>query len=315
MKSSRASAITLNLVIETSVMCDYALTNGFEIRPKIVARLQVLLGRVGEGLNEPDVAELVDIHQRLQRVVAPSTPQALVLIRLEKQRSALMRVLGAVPILRHMMLATLLFLASFVVVGQLEVINEENLNAGLLHLHGLKAVSVLTYLISCAGLGACFTPLYRLNQYVSRATYDPRFDSTYWSALILGVIAGVFISELLYHALFTLDEHPKSGAAGAGMNMGKPALALLGGFSANMVYKVLQRLVDTIESLFKGDYRTELEARRAMDHAKFKGLEEELHSDLAKQLSDVEQTLEQEDDLTAARVRIHEQVEQLLGRR
>ncbi len=33
----------------------------------------------------------------------------------------------------------------------------------------------------------------------------------------------------------------------------KPALALLSGFSATMVYRILQRLVDTIESFIKGD--------------------------------------------------------------
>ena len=76
---------------------------------------------------------------------------------------------------------------------------------------------------------------------MSRAPYDPRFDSTYWSALILGVIAGGFISELLYEVLFLLDESEsaKSVAASTVVNMGKHALALLGGFSANMVYKVL----------------------------------------------------------------------------
>ena len=51
-----------------------------------------------------------------------------------------MRVLGAVPILRYMMLATLVFLISFVVVGQLDAVNHENLQVGLLHLHGLEAV-------------------------------------------------------------------------------------------------------------------------------------------------------------------------------
>ena len=90
-------------------------------------------------------------------------------------------------------------------------------------------------------------------------------DSMYWSALILGVIAGVFISELLNDALFTLEQSEKShaGAAGSVVNMGKPALALLGGVSANKVYKVLQRIVDTIESLFKGDQQAALEEQRA----------------------------------------------------
>ncbi|MBS04584.1 MAG: hypothetical protein CMQ24_18015 [Gammaproteobacteria bacterium] len=226
-----------------------------------------------------------------------------------------MRVLGAVPILRDMMLATLVFLISFVVVGQLDAVNHENLQAGLLHLHGLEAVYVLMYLISCAGLGACFASLYRLNHYVSRATYDPRFDSTYWSALILGVIAGVFISELLYEVLFLLDESEsaKSVAASTVVNMGKPTLALLGGFSANMVYKVLQRIVDTIESLFKGDQQAVFEAQRTAELAKLRRMEDDVSTDLAQQLGEVEQAFDNDPD--AARELLRARIEQLLAKR
>ena len=66
--------------------------------------------------------------------------------------------------------------------------------------------------------------------------------------------------------LFLLDESEsaKSVAASTVVNMGKPTLALLGGFSANMVYKVLQRIVDTIESLFKGDQQAVFEAQRTV---------------------------------------------------
>ena len=35
------------LVIESSVMCDYALTNGYDVPPRVVARLQALLRDVG----------------------------------------------------------------------------------------------------------------------------------------------------------------------------------------------------------------------------------------------------------------------------
>tara|TARA_A100001037_G_scaffold92733_1_gene84147 strand:- start:1987 stop:2163 length:177 start_codon:yes stop_codon:yes gene_type:complete len=40
------------LVVESSVMCDYALTNGFEVPPRLVSRLHSLLQGVDEGLNE-----------------------------------------------------------------------------------------------------------------------------------------------------------------------------------------------------------------------------------------------------------------------
>lgn len=341
------------LVVETSVMCDYAMTSGFDVPAHIISRLKVLLSQVSVGLNETQVDELAQIHQRLNRIVSPSTPQALVLIRMETQRSTVMRVLGAVPILRHMMFATIGFLVLFVVIGQLGAVNQDNLQHGILYLQGLDAVFVLLYLISCAGLGASFTALYRLNKYVSQATYDPRFDSTYWSALLLGLIAGVFISELLYETLFGAVEALNgsvAGAAGAGAtpgvgeaaaaadvatagdtadvavpsedaaaagglsvaNMGKPALALLGGFSANMVYKVLQRIVDTIESLFKGDQKLVLEAKRAADVSQLRTLHDEARMQLASQLSELEKQWDK--DPTAAREALRAKVGEMLTR-
>ena len=179
----------------------------------------------------------------------------------EKRVAPMMAVIGAVPIVRHIMLTSLSFLTLFVVIGQLEVINGGNLQQGILNTDGWVTIAVLGYLVSCAGLGACFASLFRLNNYISKSTYDSRYDSTYWASILLGVIAGIFISELLAATLV-------SSGGDSLDNLGKPALALVGGFSANMVYKVLQRIVDTIESLFKGDQRSvverELETRTAI---------------------------------------------------
>ncbi len=50
--------------------------------------------------------------------------------------------------------------------------------------------------------------------------------------------------------------------------MGKPLLALLGGFSASLVYRVLAKLVDTVESLFTGDPRDRAAALEAAARAR-----------------------------------------------
>jgi hypothetical protein len=41
----------------------------------------------------------------------------------------------------------------------------------------------------------------------------------------------------------------------------KPVLAMLGGFSASAVYRILHRLVDTVESLVRGDTSDMIEAQ------------------------------------------------------
>lgn len=115
--------------------------------------------------------------------------------------------------------------------------------------------------------------------------------------------------------MFTLEQSDKSlaGAAGSVMNMGKPALALLGGFSANMVYKVLQRIVDTIESLFKGDQQAVLEAQRAAELAQLGRAEDDLRGDMAQRLSEVEKAFDADPD--AARAQLKAQIDELLAGR
>ena len=90
------------------------------------------------------------------------------------------------------------------------------------------------------GVSALFTA-YR---YISEGTYDPKYESTYWLRFILGLMAGLLLPALI----------PIGGQAGDS-TLTKPLLALLGGFSAAMLYRVLERLVNTVESLVQADSR------------------------------------------------------------
>ncbi|MEE8057488.1 MAG: hypothetical protein V3T17_06600 [Pseudomonadales bacterium] len=313
--SPRLADQGLQLITESSAMCEYALTNGLEVPSQLVQRLCVLTAAPDAEMEEQELGELAAIHQQLNRIISPATPQAVVLIG-NKSRQNLLSFLGAVPIVRHIMLISLFFLVAFMVIGQMEIINEDNLTSGILGSHGAVAVAVLSYLICCAGLGACFTCLYRLNDYVSKAVYDPRYDSTYWTSILLGVIAGVFISELLFSVLFSHAALPGGDSAlieNHADNLGKPALALFGGFSANMVYKILQRLVDSVESLVRGDQNAINQARRAVEVSQLKSQKKELHMEVANQLVALEQDLK--NDPEQAQTKVKQAIDQLLGGR
>lgn len=62
--------------------------------------------------------------------------------------------------------------------------------------------------------------------------------------MILGLIAGLILVELLPENLFA------ESSLGA---FGKPALAMMGGFSASAVYRLLQRMVEVMETVVRGD--------------------------------------------------------------
>ena len=59
---------------------------------------------------------------------------------------------------------------------------------------------------------------------------------------MLGLVAGVILAEMV-----PLD------SADILHGLGKPTLAMLGGFSAPVVYRILNRLVIAIETLVRGD--------------------------------------------------------------
>ncbi|MFQ3196588.1 MAG: hypothetical protein ACI8R9_000225 [Paraglaciecola sp.] len=294
------------LTNECELMCEYALTNGLEVPPQLIKNLYVITNET--NYSREDIGELAIIHQQLNRIIAPATPQSVVLIRTEKKSANVLRFLGAVPIVRHIMVTSLFFLLAFITIGQMKIINETNLNNGILGSSSWTAVAILSYLICCAGLGACFTSLHSLNNFVSKATYDPRYDSTYWASILLGVIAGVFISELLFNMLFP---EAVAGDTTATADMGKPALALLGGFSANMVYKILQRLVESAESLVKGDQSAINQANQTAQVSELKSLKKEMSMDVASQLIKVEKLLES--DPNAAGQEVRSAIESLLG--
>src|SRR6476660_8816773 len=60
---------------------------------------------------------------------------------------------------------------------------------------------VEAFLVSAASLGACFANLQRIDTFISVGTYDPRFQSTYWTRWVMGVISGVILSQLVYNSL------------------------------------------------------------------------------------------------------------------
>ncbi len=116
---------------------------------------------------------------------------------------------------------------------------------------GLPLLINLTFFIVSAGLGASFAALFQANKYIVKGTFDPKYESSYWIRFVLGLIAGLVLSELV--PIHSTDP---------GVSMGKPTIAMLGGFSAALVYRLLFRLVETVESLVRGSASEVIESEQ-----------------------------------------------------
>jgi len=96
-----------------------------------------------------------------------------------------------------------------------------------------------------AALGAVFYVLFTVHDYVKNRTFDPRYNTVYVVRFVLGILSGLILAIVFSTPKFTNNEALRS--------LGPAVAALLGGFSAEAVYQVLQRLVEIMLSAVRGD--------------------------------------------------------------
>jgi hypothetical protein len=182
-----------------------------------------------------DLRHLMQAHDRLLRIVAPATPRTIRL--LDNRPTGVLGALGPVRLIRHMFVAALILLALFILLASAPQVNTTS--GDILSSSGWTVLVNELFYLAAGGIGAAFAALFRAYLYVAEGTYDPKYESSYWIRFTLGLIAGVLLPALV----------PVGDAASP---VTRPVLALVGGFSAALVYTILQRLVDVVGSLFQG---------------------------------------------------------------
>lgn len=190
------------------------------------------------------VQRLAQLHHDLAHAIAPATPQCITLLDDESRRAHPLAFLGPVPLVRALTGTAVGCLLAVVLTGLPPEVSMENMRSGILASSGRTLLFNMLFLLFCAGLGASFAALFQVHSYIAKGTYDPKFDAAYAAQLILGVMSGLILVEMLPPQLFD----------SAGMrSFGKPALSMLGGFSATAVHRLLQRIVEIVETAVRGN--------------------------------------------------------------
>jgi len=200
--------------------------------------------------NIPDIRPLVHVHEKLVKIIEPAKPRTILLLEEESQRAGIFKFLGSVAFIRRMILAAIICLVLFVSISLSPDINNQPGSWNLFQSSGWGLLLKELFLLSAAGLGASFTALFRANRYIVEGTFDPKYESSYWIRFSLGFIAGMILATLI----------PIEKSLNA--DFGKPLLAMLGGFSADLVYRIISRVIESLESLFRGDTKSELQAEK-----------------------------------------------------
>ncbi|MBP2297012.1 hypothetical protein [Azospirillum rugosum] len=232
------------LLDECDAMVQYALGSGMALPPDLHAGL-ALLDAVRSGamdtLSSAEVVELAVLHGQLAQLVAPAKPHTLYLMQTDPARDSWVSILGPLPNIRRLMLGAVVFVAMFIGTSLSPNLNKETIAGSIYSLSGTVLMVNLAFIIAAAGIGSCFHVLFAAHKFVSEGTYEPKYESTYWMRIAMGVMSGLILAEMV-----GIDFQD-------GKTMGKPILALLGGFSATLLHRILNQLVTKVESMFPTD--------------------------------------------------------------
>jgi len=172
-------------------------------------------------------------------------------------------------LVRRLNIITMLCLIAFLGLFFADEVDSYTINGDILSYEGLKFVYNELVIVAIAALGASFYALFEVYKYITKNSYDPKYDSIYWIRFVLGIVSGVilaqfiFISpEILGEENGTIDAINKSQELGGFMTY-KPLLAFLGGFSARVVHKILNSMVEAIETFISGSARDMVASREA----------------------------------------------------
>jgi hypothetical protein len=254
---STATVIREQLLEGCEAMAGYALAGGLIVPESVTHTLTHITNTTNpEGddhkdlmkLSAEDIALLNKAHNVLSTLVAPAQPGSILLLAREAKKVHFWSFLGKAPLIRRLMLVAFVFLVMFV---SLSLSKSVDLKSGdIFESSGIPLLLNLGFFISSAGLGACFAALFQANYYIVKGTFDPKYEPSYWIRIFLGIIAGILLAELI-----PIDMGEES------VSLGRPTLAMLGGFSSALVYRLLNRLVEAVESLVRGSAKEQVEAK------------------------------------------------------
>jgi len=242
--TSRRPTLRAQLRTEASSMASYAVSAGIAVPASVLAAIDAPPAPGEDG----EIVRLSAAHEQLVRIIAPVRPSLVMALAEGADEDGALRVLGRVLLVRYKMLMALGSLAAFIALSLTDYINDET-NGHIFESSGLPLLVCELFFLSAAGLGASFAGLFQADREIAAGTFDPRHQSSYWTRFLLGLMAGLLLATLL-------DVHgsgaSREAGAGSGTRLSEAALALLGGFSSSVVFRILNRLVETLETMVRG---------------------------------------------------------------
>lgn len=227
-----SSDLTNQLSEDINNMLSFAIHNGLPINPEVNTLVQ-----------NSSVDDLFNAYNLLCKNVAPATPKSIQYTKKLYDNSTKKKLFNKLPLVRNLIILALVFLSLFIITSLFPQVNDDSLDKGIMANSGKSLLLNLVFLSSVSGLGVVFYMLKNVSASVKDGTLIPE-DTIYYVALIvLGVIAGLIMSEIL--SVYSTDSN--------NVNLfNKSVLALIGGFSSDAIFSILQGVINKIKSIFTG---------------------------------------------------------------
>ncbi|MFT5645397.1 MAG: hypothetical protein ACI976_000067 [Aureispira sp.] len=225
-----SEGVTAELSTEINSMLSYAIYNGI-----------ILNDRLNSLLQNSNIDNLITAHNLLCENVSPATPKSIYHTKTLYQKGQEKSSIKKLPLVRNLLLLTIFFLLSFILTATTKEVSTASLAKGVFDNNGWPLFYNLSFLASTSALGVLFYLLKNISASVKNGTLEPKESVEYFAQVILGIVSGLFVSEILSVYMDTNTDV-------AFLN--KSVLALLGGFSTDAIFSILQGLTDKLKALF-----------------------------------------------------------------
>ncbi|WP_298313911.1 hypothetical protein [uncultured Aquimarina sp.] len=215
---------------EINNMLSFAIYNGITINTEVNTLIQ-----------NSSVDDLINAHNLLCKNIAPATPKSIEYTKKLYRQGKEKTLFSTLPLVRNLIFLSLFFLAAFIITGLSPDVNNDSLDKGIMDNQGVPLLLNLGFLTAISGLGVLFYLLKSVSVAVKNGTLVPE-DTIYYIALIvLGIIAGLISSEII--SFYQKDAQD--------INLfNKGLMALIGGFSSDAIFSILQGIIDRIKTIF-----------------------------------------------------------------
>lgn len=230
LSSGISEEVITELSREINNMLSFAIFNGITVNTEINSLIQ-----------NSNVDDLINAHNLLCKNVAPATPKSIVYTKTLNKEGNGKSIFKKLPVLRNLILLAIFFLITYIATGMSPSVNNNSLDKGMMDNSGISLLLNIGYLSSVAGLGVLFFLLKEVSISLKKGSLIPENSIGYLSQIILGIIAGLIMSEII--SFYTKDAEQ--------INLfNKSILALVGGFSSDAIFSILQGIIDKIKGIF-----------------------------------------------------------------